>query len=223
VITVLYLDSDLMAVNKAVGAPVERAAQEAAAALPHRFRRGTDYLEPIHRIDQPVSGVLLLGRNKEAVAAVADQFRGRTARRSYLAVCQPPQGAMPELGRMTDLVVIDMQKNKTHLVTDPTRPGARIAEAAVRKVGETDRYWVLEIELITGRHHQIRAQLAARGVPIVGDLKYGARRSKRGGGIYLHAHSIVFRHPTVPTTLHITAPLPTGDRLWRAAKEAFTE
>lgn len=214
----LYLDSDLIALNKDRGVATEAVTSEGLAFLPGSLFEPGSYAEAIHRIDQPTSGILLIGRNRGAVAALSAQLKSQTLRREYWAICQPPGDRSVSLGRLEDEVLFDQEKNKSFVVSK----SSRTAVAFVEKAGETDRYWVLRIELVTGRHHQIRAQLAARGMPVVGDLKYGAKRSRKGGGIYLHARSVTFAHPSVPVTTHITAPVSDPDRLWQAAIGQFT-
>ncbi|MCX7788551.1 MAG: RNA pseudouridine synthase [Spirochaetes bacterium] len=173
------------------------------------------YLGLVHRIDQPVTGVVLFARDPATLELLNRQFRDRQVFKLYWAVTEsrPPK----DTGTLEHSITFDPKKNKSRIFTpsDPgdiripgRQPRAKKALLHYRVVGNSERYFFLEIELITGRPHQIRAQLAAIGCPIKGDLKYGARRSNPGGGILLHARSIRFTHPKTGLPLTLTAEPP---------------
>jgi 23S rRNA pseudouridine1911/1915/1917 synthase len=181
----------------------------------------------VHRLDVPVSGCALFARNPQALAYLNTQFAEGHARKTYWAIVEAPQegqeAGIPEAGQTVELVhwlSVDPQTNKSH-VHDEETPDRKKAVLRYRVVGRGDRYLFVEVELITGRHHQIRAQLAAAGLRIKGDLKYGARRSEKGGGIRLHARSLAFSDFARPESfIQVVAEPPLDDALWAAFKAA---
>lgn len=196
----LYRDSKRIIVGKLSGRSTEETLQE----LKKRVGRE---VYPIHRVDQPVSGPLLVALSSEEAGHLSAQLRAGTIRRTYVAVCERPDVPVEE-GRWNDLLSWNRKGNRAFVSTD----GKPAALNALR-IGKTERYDVWRFELKTGRHHQIRIQCANRGIPVVGDLKYGARRSKRGGGIYLHGYSIEI---PIPERL-ISFCYPPRESLWNAA------
>jgi 23S rRNA pseudouridine1911/1915/1917 synthase len=179
----------------------------------------------VHRLDVPVSGCLLLARNAEAAAFLGGAFSrydGGVEKHYWAIVERPKENSIVEVKPEAELVHWlgeNKKANKSFAYPD-RKAGLKKAVLRYRLIGEGKHYLFLEIELITGRHHQIRAQLAAVGLHIKGDLKYGARRSEKAGGIRLHAYSLSFPNPVNPNeTIRVKAPPPVMDPLW----SAFTE
>ncbi len=209
---VLYKDNQLIAFNKPVMLPVQpdKTGDKSLLDLAEMYCHCKLHL--VHRIDRPAGGVVLFAKNTSALVALHEQFRLREVERTYLAVVQqaPPQSE----GELQHYLLKNGRTNRTAIVAEDT-PGAQRSDLHYRLLGHSDRYHLLEIQLLSGRHHQIRAQLAAIGCPIKGDVKYGFRRSNPGGGIHLHAWKLSFRHPVSREPVLITAPLP-QDPVWDA-------
>lgn len=173
---------------------------------------GDVFLGVVHRLDRPVSGLVVFARTSKALTRLNEMFRKGEVQKTYWAITQeqPPQ---PE-GTLKHWIVRNEKRNKSYAY-DTERPGAKLAELDYRLIGQTERYNLIEVNLKTGRHHQIRCQLAHIGCHIKGDLKYGARRSNPDGGISLLARRVSFVHPVSKKTITIDAPLP-DDNLWQA-------
>lgn len=171
---------------------------------------GNVFLGIVHRLDRPTSGAVIFAKTSKALSRLNNMFRENEVKKIYWAVLD----AMPykEKGVLEHYLVKNQKQNKSY-AHDKAVPGSKPAKLTYTVVGATDRYYLLSIELHTGRHHQIRAQLAAVGCRIKGDLKYGAPRSNPGGGIHLHARSLSFKHPVSKDLIDITAPAP-SDALW---------
>ncbi len=225
--SVLYEDNWLLVVNKT---RLERVQKDSSGEPSLEEQVGT-YLEAkqreaggvgpafaglVHRLDQPATGIVLFAKDPDTLAELNELMKVRDVRKLYWAVvdAEPPAAE----GRLDHRLVFDRKSNKS-FVTDREGKAAKRALLDYRLVGRSDRYHFLEIKLITGRHHQIRAQLAALKCHIKGDLKYGAKRSNAGGGIHLHARAIEFRHPRTGKTVAVAAP-PPEDALWKAFLEA---
>jgi 23S rRNA pseudouridine1911/1915/1917 synthase len=192
------------------------------------------FLEPVHRLDVPVSGCLLLAKTPEAAAFLGTAFARRDSRmeKHYWAIIEKPEigNTLPEKGELVHWLGVNGKTNKafalrsdTESETSPTvkHKGLKKAILRYRIAGQGDHYLFLEVDLITGRYHQIRAQLAAMGLHIKGDLKYGARRSEKSGGIRLHAYSLAFPNPLNPSEIiRVKARPPAMDSLWTAFAEA---
>ncbi|MFP4431564.1 MAG: RluA family pseudouridine synthase [Spirochaetota bacterium] len=180
----------------------------------YRAQRSGQSLRPflgiVHRLDRPTSGCLVYAMTAAAQRDLQRQFRDRETKKVYWAVVESPP-EKPE-GVLEHHMLHDVGANKSRAL-DRKGTGTKEARLAYRLVAESDRYALLEIDLFTGRHHQIRAQLAAVGVHIKGDLKYGARRSNPGGGIHLHALSLEVTHPTSGDRVEVVAP-PPKETLW---------
>jgi len=208
---VLYKNNQLIAFNKPAGLPVQddRTGDKSILQLASIYTKSK--VELIHRLDRPASGALLMAKNKKALAHLNEQFKQREVHKTYLAVVS--NKPTEKEGRLVHYLLRDGRTNKSTEVPAGT-PDSKKAELTYRLVAESDNYFLLEIELFTGRHHQIRAQLAAIDCPIKGDVKYGDRRRNPDRSIHLHAHTISFAHPVSGQTEKITAPLPTEDNLW---------
>lgn len=225
---ILYEDNHLIAINKRTGQLVqsdadgEKGLEDVVKAFIKRRdqKQGDVFLGVVHRIDRPVSGVVLFAKTSKALTRLNDMMRDRSIRKIYWAITDN----VPEEheGTLHHWITRDGKTNKAHAYTSQ-RDDAKEAILHYRLLGGSRNYRLLEIELITGRHHQIRCQLAKVGCPIKGDLKYGAPRSNPGGGISLHSRSIEFIHPVRKEQIIITAPAPTDDNLWsffEASQEA---
>lgn len=173
---------------------------------------GRVFLGVVHRIDRPVSGAIIFARTSKALTRMNEMLKNKTITKKYLAVVavSPPASS----GKLVHYLRKNEKQNKSYVVHESTR-GAKRAELLYNVIAGSDRYFLLEVELLTGRHHQVRAQLAAIGSPIKGDLKYGYDRSNPGGSIHLHARSVSFTHPVRDETVHVVAPLPAGDPIWQ--------
>ena len=213
---ILYEDNHLIAVNKAPGEIVQgdKTGDKPLSDTLKEYiklkynKPGEVFLGVPHRLDRPTSGVVLFARTSKALVRLNEMFKNHDAmRKTYWAIVQgaPKQ---PEAW-LENYLVRNEQQNKSYIA----KPGARDAKLAVltyRTLAKGDHYSLLEVELLTGRHHQIRCQLAAIGCPIKGDLKYGAKRSNPDGSISLHARQITFVHPVRKEQVTIAAPVPDG-------------
>ena len=174
-------------------------------------KAGNVFLGVVHRIDRPVSGAVLFAKTSKALTRLNDMIRGGLVSKTYWALTE--KTPEPEQGRLVHYILRDGRTNRSRALDAP-RGDAKRAELEYRTAGRGTNYTLVEVRLLTGRHHQIRAQLAKIGCPIRGDLKYGARRSNPDGGISLHSRCMEFEHPVSHETVRVTAPVPAGDRLW---------
>ncbi|MBR4242961.1 MAG: RluA family pseudouridine synthase [Bacteroidaceae bacterium] len=210
---VLYEDNHIIIVNKRAGEIVQGdktgdvpLVETVKEYIKERYAKpGAVFLGVTHRVDRPVSGVVVFARTSKALARLNDMFRTQQVQKTYWAVVRelPPQ---PE-ATLTHWLVRNERMNKS-FAYDSERSGAKRASLTYRVIGKSERYHLLEVHLHTGRHHQIRCQLAHIGSPIVGDLKYGAPRSNPDGSICLHARTIEFEHPVSHIQIRVEAPLP---------------
>ncbi len=219
--TVLFEDNHLLVVSKQSGDLTQpdpsgnTALEDAAKAyLRDRYNKtGEAFLGVVHRIDRPVSGVVVLAKTSKALSRLNEQLREGGFKKEYLAIVEnrPPRNS----DRLEGYIARNGKLNKSY-VLDTEKQGAKKAVLEYSLIGESDRYFLLRVNLLTGRHHQIRAQLSHLGCPIRGDVKYGARRSLPSGGISLHSHTLTLLHPTLKTPQTIIAPPPTEtDKLWK--------
>jgi 23S rRNA pseudouridine1911/1915/1917 synthase len=171
---------------------------------------GEVFLGVIHRLDRPVSGVILYARTSKALERLNEMFRLKQVKKTYLAIVKerPPE----DEATITHFLKKNEVQNKSY-VYDTEVKGSKEASLTYRLKGRSERFYLLEIELHSGRHHQIRAQLAKIGCPIKGDLKYGFPRSNDDGGISLLARRLEFIHPVKKEPVSITAHFPEGD-IW---------
>ena len=217
---VLYEDNHLLVVNKRPGDIVQGdqtgdtpLSEVAKKYLKMKYDKpGNVFLGVVHRLDRPTSGVLAFARTSKALSRMNDLFKDKKMRKTYWAlVSTPPHIAS---GRLVHWLQRNPKQNKSYAHPEEG-PNRKKAALKYRVLKSLDRYYLLEIELETGRHHQIRAQLASIGCPIKGDLKYGSPRSNPDGSIHLHARKLEFLHPVKKTEVQITAPTP-SDPLWDA-------
>ena len=215
---VIYEDNHIIAVNKAVGEIVQSdktgdptLADEVKQYIKEKYGKPGDvFLGVVHRIDRPVSGVVLIARTSKALARLNKMFADKTIKKYYWAITQERPAEME--AELHHYIGKDEEKNRAK-VSVSQRTGYKEAVLRYKTIGASERLYCLEVELLTGRHHQIRAQLARAGMPIRGDLKYGAKRSNEGGGINLHSRRLEFEHPVSHEQIVIEAPLP-DDRVW---------
>jgi 23S rRNA pseudouridine1911/1915/1917 synthase len=223
-LNVLYEDNHIIAVNK-MPSDIVQGDRTGDVTLADRVRDylrdrhgkpGNVFIGIPHRLDRPTSGVVLFARTDKALQRLSTLFREGGVRKIYWAIVaeKPPRDS----DTLTHWLRRNPEQNKSYAVAAPGG-GAREARLSYRLACSLERYHLLEIELHTGRHHQIRAQLAAIGCHIKGDLKYGAARSNPGGGIHLHARQVSFVHPVRREPLVITAD-PPRDPVWDAARAA---
>ena len=216
---VLYEDNHIIVVNKQSGEIVQGdktgdtpLSDIVKSYLKEKYNKpGNVYLGVVHRLDRPVSGVVLFAKTSKALPRLNKLFaEHEKVRKTYWAIVanKPPQ----ESGTLTHWLTRNEKQNKAY-AHDHEVPGSKQARLAYRVIARGERYALLEVELMTGRHHQIRCQLAAIGCPIRGDLKYGARRSNPDGSISLMARRVDFVHPVSQKPVSIEAPLP-HDPLW---------
>ena len=211
--TVVYEDNHLIIVNKAAGEIVQgdktgdaTLADSVKAYIKERYAKpGAVFLGVVHRLDRPVSGLVVFARTSKALARLNALFREGRVRKTYLAVVG--REPSPAAATLTHWLTRNERLNKS-FVHAAEVPGSKSAVLDYRLVGRSERYALLAVQLHTGRHHQIRCQLAAIGCPIRGDLKYGAPRSNPDGSICLHARSVEFEHPVTHATVRAVAPLP---------------
>lgn len=223
----IYEDNHIIVVAKQAGEIVQAdktgdrtLADDVKAYIKERYAKpGAVFLGIPHRLDRPVSGLCVLARTSKALARLNEMFRTGMVRKTYWAIVKD---LLPEPeGTLTHWLVRNEKQNKS-FAYDHERPGAKRAVLDYRLIGHSQRYHLLEVQLHTGRHHQIRCQLARMGCPIVGDLKYGAPRSNPDGSICLHARRVAFEHPVSHQPIDVEAPLPALP-IWQAFGEESRE
>lgn len=217
-VDVLYEDNHLLAINKSPGVLVQGdetgdtpLVDHAKAYIKSRYKKpGAVFLGVVHRLDRPVSGVVVFARTSKALSRMNELFRDRKTEKIYWAVVEQPP-ATPE-GTLIHWLKKDEKKNKTTAYRQET-PGALKSELRYTVVKEAGGYRLLEVRPLTGRSHQIRAQLAAIGCPILGDRKYGSAHESSDGSIALHARSLTFVHPVSKVEQRLQAD-PPRDPWW---------
>lgn len=219
---ILYEDNHIIAINKRCGEIVqgdktgdEPLSEKVKTYIKRKYNKPGDvYLGVPHRIDRPVSGVVIFAKTSKALTRLNKMFQQKADQidKIYWAVVQNCPRVEEE--RLRHFLLRNQEKNRTN-VFDKEKKGAKEAILEYKLLTRSQKYFLLEVKLHTGRHHQIRAQLSKVGMPIRGDLKYGAPRSKNGGGIGLHAREIGFIHPVKQEPIRIKAPVPNDDNLWR--------
>lgn len=215
---ILFEDNHLIIVNKGVGDLVQgdktgdvTLPDQIKAYIKEKYNKpGAVYLGVVHRLDRPTSGAVIFAKTSKALIRMNQMFVDKRIIKTYWAVVQPK----PELAQATLIHWLKKNpKNNKATVFKTKQDGAKQAVLHYNLLKSLDRYAVLSLTLETGRHHQIRAQLAAIGSPIKGDLKYGFDRSNPNGGIHLHARQLDFIHPVTKKQISVQAPLP-KDAVW---------
>ena len=224
---VIYEDNHIIAVNKTCNEIVQGdktgdmpLSDMLKAWLKEKYNKpGNVFVGVTHRLDRPVSGVVLFAKTSKALSRLNDMFRLGEVKKTYWAIVKncPPQ----EEGELVHWLVRNEKQNKSYAY-DTERPNAKKAVLRYRLIARSDNYYLLEVDLKTGRHHQIRCQLAKMECPIKGDLKYGFDRSNKDGGISLHSRKAELIHPVSKQSLSIVAPVP-SDSLWRALASTVSE
>src|SRR5690554_986259 len=218
--TVLYEDNHIIIVNKASGEIVQgdKTGDKPLSDIVKEYLKekynkpGNVFCGVTHRLDRPTTGALVFAKTSKALSRLNEMFRNDKVDKSYWAIVKnrPP--------KIEDKLVHWLKKNeKSNKSTafDKEMPGTKKAVMDYRLIGSSENYFLLEVNLETGRHHQIRTQLSKIGCPIKGDLKYGTNRSNLDGSISLHARTIRFIHPVSKIKIEITAPVP-NDNLWKS-------
>ncbi|MFI3322677.1 MAG: pseudouridine synthase [Rikenellaceae bacterium] len=225
---IIYEDNHLIAVNKLSGELVQSDADggkglddEIKSFIKYRDSKpGAVFLGVIHRIDRPVSGVVVFAKTSKALTRMNETVKNREVKKRYYAITE--RAPKQEEGILTHYIKRNGKTNRSVAYDKPSE-GAKEAKLIFEMVAASQHYYLVDVELITGRHHQIRAQLSKIGAPIKGDLKYGAARSNPDGSISLHSRSMSFIHPVTKENITIVAPLPSEDALWVFFKESINE
>ena len=217
---VLYEDNHLLVVNKPIGVLVQGdktgdtpLVDIAKAYIKEKYNKpGAVFLGVVHRLDRPTSGVIVFARTSKALQRLNLQFKDRVTKKIYWAITK--ETPIPESNTLVHWTVRNQKQNKSYAHKKETPQSKKaILKYSIKK--KLNNYSLLEIELKTGRHHQIRSQLSAIGCPIKGDLKYGSARSNPNGSIHLHARSLEILHPVTKQSIHCIAS-PPKDALWDA-------
>ncbi len=213
---VIYKNNQFIALNKPAGVGVQPGKTTEKSLLDLAEIYTHSKLRVIHRIDQPATGVVLFAKNDKALAALNQQFQDRAISKKYLAVVGqlPPE----KEGTLEHFLIKNSKLNKSFIAKDASQKNAKKAVLSYKLIGSSERYHLLEIDLQTGRHHQIRAQLSAIGCPIKGDVKYGFRRGNKDRSIHLHAWKLNFKHPVSEEQITLIAESP-NDPVWNALRE----
>ena len=234
---VIYEDNHIIIVSKRSGEIVQgdKTGDTPLSELVKQYikekyqKPGEVFLGVVHRLDRPVSGLVVFARTSKALTRLNKMFAEGEVHKTYWAIVNAPLGdvrrrlpkqectmfnAQSPFTTLTHWLVRNEQQNKSYAY-DHEVPRSKRAELKYREIGHSDRYTLLEVQLLTGRHHQIRCQLAKAGMPIKGDLKYGAKRSNPDGSISLMARRVEFVHPVSKQPICVEAPLP-DDPLWQA-------
>lgn len=224
---VLYDDNHIIIVSKNSSEIVQGdktgdkpLSETVAAWIKEKYcKPGNVFVGVTHRLDRPVSGVVVFAKTSKALSRLNDMFRDGNVSKRYLAIVKnlPPK---PE-GELTHWLVRNEKQNRSYAY-DSEKPGSKKAVLKYRLLGSSVNYHLMEVELLTGRHHQIRCQLAKMGCPIKGDLKYGAERSNPDASISLHAYCVSFEHPVSHKRITVYAPIP-GDSLWQSFRDVIPQ
>ena len=233
---IIYEDNHIIIVAKQSGEIVQGdktgdtpLSETVKAYIKEKYQKpGAVFLGVVHRLDRPVSGLVVFARTSKALSRLNDMFRKGEVHKTYWALVEMRN----ERGEMRDMMSTESLSDEWHVLEhwltrnekqnksyayDREVPGSKKAMLKYRVIGHSERYTLLEVNLMTGRHHQIRCQLSAMGHPIKGDLKYGAKRSNPDGSISLLARRVEFVHPVSKEKIIVEAPLP-EDKLWREVR-----
>ena len=225
--TVVYEDNHIIIVFKESGEIVQGdktgdkpLSETVKEYIKEKYNKpGNVFLGVVHRLDRPVSGLVVFAKTSKALTRLNEMFRNGDVHKTYWAITQ--QAPEQTEGRLANWLVRNEKQNKTYVYNREV-PNSKKALLDYRLLSSTANYCLLEVRLLTGRHHQIRSQLAHMGCPIKGDLKYGAKRSNPDGGISLLAHHVAFTHPVSKEPISVYSPLPT-DNLWTALAEGASQ
>lgn len=217
---ILHEDNHLIVINKAPGvlAQGDKTGDDSLIDVVGHYiaikynKPGKAFVGLPHRLDRPTSGIVVLCRTSKALERMNQIFKNRLVKKTYWAVVE--RKPAEEKGKLVDYMKKDEKRNKSFIYSKEIK-GSAIAKLSYKLINTLDKYHLLEVELETGRHHQIRAQLSNMGCFIKGDVKYGAKRSNKNLSIHLHARSIEFVHPVKKEKIKIIAP-PPKDPLWNA-------
>ena len=222
-VNVVYEDNHIIIVNKTASEIVQGdktgdkpLSETVKEYLKEKYNKpGNVFIGVTHRLDRPVSGLVVFAKTGKALARLNEMFRTGKVKKTYWAIVKnlPPA----EEDTLTHYLVRNEKQNKSYAY-DTEKPGSKQAVLHYRLLSRSDHYSLLEVDLKTGRHHQIRCQLAKIGCPIKGDLKYGFPRSNPDGNISLHARCVSFEHPVSHQLIEVEAPVP-EDNLWKALIE----
>lgn len=220
---IIFEDNHMMVINKKAGQLVQgdKTGDLSLLELIKDFikkrdeKPGNVFLGLVHRIDRPTSGLVIYAKTSKALTRLTVMVKNREIKKTYWALTAKEM--IPKSQRLVHYLQKNEKTNKATVFVKPT-DGAKESILTYTTIKTLDNYQLLEIDLETGRHHQIRAQLSKIGVPIKGDLKYGAPRSNPDGGISLHARKLQFIHPVTKENIEIIAPVPQNDAVWKACE-----
>ncbi len=221
---IVFEDNHMMVINKKPGQLVQgdKTGDSSLLELIKDFikkrddKPGNVFLGLVHRIDRPTSGLVIYAKTSKALSRLTVMVKNREVKKTYWAIVAKEM--IPKSQRLVHYLQKNEKTNKATVFIKPTE-NAKESILNYQTIKTLDNYQLLEINLETGRHHQIRAQLSKIGVPIKGDLKYGAPRSNPDGGISLHARKLEFEHPVTKENVEITAPVPQNDAIWKACED----
>ncbi|AQX49782.1 RluA family pseudouridine synthase [Elizabethkingia anophelis] len=221
---IVYEDNHLLVINKQVGQLVQGDKTGDKSLLDEikdfikirDHKPGNVFLGLVHRIDRPTSGLVIYAKTSKALSRLTQMVKNREIEKTYWAIV--PKEMIPLEQKLVHYLRKNEKNNKA-TVFEKITEGAKEARLHYKVIRTLDNYYLLEIDLETGRHHQIRAQLAKIGIPIKGDLKYGASRSNPDGGIHLHARKLSFIHPVTKEAIEIIAPTNPQDKIWQACEK----
>jgi 23S rRNA pseudouridine1911/1915/1917 synthase len=216
---ILHEDNHIIVINKRVGDIVQgdKTGDQPLSEIIKDYLKvkydkpGEVYLGVVHRLDRPTTGIVVFAKTSKALTRLNETFKNRETQKTYWALVKNNPPKMEDL--LTHYIFRNTKNNtsKAHL---KEVPDSKIATLNYKVFKKLDNYFAIEIDLHTGRHHQIRAQFAAIGSPIKGDLKYGFDRSNKDGGISLHARKLILNHPVTKDTIEFVAPVP-DETLWK--------
>lgn len=225
--TVIYEDNHIIIVNKSVSEIVQGdktgdkpLSEIVKDWLKEKYNKpGNVFCGVTHRLDRPVSGIVVFAKTSKALSRMNEMFKNKEIKKTYWAIVknEPKQ----KQGTLTNFLVKNEKQNKSYAY-DTEKTNSKKAVLHYKQIAKSDNYYLLEIDLQTGRHHQIRCQLAKMGSIIKGDLKYGADRSNPDGGISLHARKISFIHPVSKIEIYVEAPVP-DDNLWQSFEKQLAK
>ena len=218
--TVVYEDNHIIIVNKTASEIVQGdktgdvpLSETVKQYLKEKYHKpGNVFIGVTHRLDRPVSGLVVFAKTSKALSRLNEMFKNSEVKKTYWAIVK--QTPAETEGELVNYLVRNEKQNKSYAY-DTEKPGSKKAILHYRLIARSDNYSLLEVDLKTGRHHQIRCQLAKMGCPIKGDLKYGFPRSNPDGSICLHACHVRFVHPVSKELIDVVAPVP-SDNLWRS-------